>query len=126
MNENIGVENIMQTYSDFQDHKVLHRNLASPRAYFLSYRAVEDALTYERKVSRGFQLLNGSWKFDYAETPEEAPADFYTSEYDDSEWPELMVPSHWELNGYGKPHYTNVQYPFPVDPPYIPSENPTG
>ena len=116
----------MQTYSDFQDHKVLHRNLVSPRAYFLSYRAVEDALTYERKVSRGFQLLNGSWKFDYAETPEEAPADFYTSEYDDSEWPELMVPSHWELNGYGKPHYTNVQYPFPVDPPYIPSENPTG
>lgn len=126
MNENIGLEDIMQTYSDFQDHKVLHRNLVSPRAYFLSYRAVEDALTYERKVSKGFQLLNGSWKFDYAETPEEAPADFYAVDYDDSEWPELMVPSHWELNGYGKPHYTNVQYPFPVDPPHIPSENPTG
>jgi hypothetical protein len=37
-----------------------------------------------------------------------------------------MVPSHWQLNGYGKPHYTNVQYPFPVDSPNVPTENPTG
>jgi beta-galactosidase/beta-glucuronidase len=77
-------------------------------------------------MSKGFQLLNGYWKFLYASSPEEFSGEFYKDDYDVSNWDELSVPSHWELNGYGNPHYTNVQYPFPVEPPYIPSENPTG
>ena len=36
------------------------------------------------------------------------------------------MPSHWQLHGYGAPAYTNVAYPFPVDPPFVPDENPTG
>lgn len=116
----------MAQQADFQDFKTLHRNLLSPRSYFFAYQQQEEALTYERKLARGFQLLNGNWKFHYADCPEAAPECFFQEEYDDAGWADLVVPSHWELNGYGKPHYTNVQYPFPVDPPYIPSDNPTG
>ena len=56
----------------------------------------------------------------------ESPSDFYKEDYSTDHWADISVPSHWQLKGYGKPHYTNVQYPFPVEPPYIPSENPTG
>lgn len=41
-------------------------------------------------------------------------------------WSPINVPGHWQLQGYGKPHYTNVIYPFPVCPPHVPTENPTG
>lgn len=112
--------------NDIQNQKILHRNLVSPRAYFFAYENITAALTHERKLSRGFQLLNGNWNFLYTLTEGDGPSDFYKEEFDDSCWNQLNVPSHWELNGYGKPHYTNVQYPFPVDPPYVPTENPTG
>jgi beta-galactosidase len=69
--------------------------------------------------------LNGSWRFRYSATAD-APADFSRADLDDSAWDIITVPSHWQLAGYGVPAYTNVQYPFPVDPPFVPQENPTG
>src|SRR5699024_753586 len=86
----------------------------------------EAALTYEKGQSNRFCLLNGKWKFHYTENPYEAPDDFYRTGYDASDWEHIQVPHHFQLQGYGTPHYTNVNYPFPVDPPYIPTENPTG
>ncbi|WP_066067069.1 beta-galactosidase subunit alpha [Neobacillus soli] len=111
---------------DWENLSVLQRGRLPERAYFLSFTDDHAALTYERGKSQGFKLLNGKWKFHYAENPMLAPAQFFHEEFDVSGWDDLMVPSHWQLNGYGKPHYTNVQYPFPVDPPYVPTENPTG
>ncbi|KAK9492235.1 glycosyl hydrolases family 2, TIM barrel domain-containing protein [Lipomyces doorenjongii] len=67
-------------------------------------------------------LLNGSWKFYYAPTPTVAPTPKTPV---DGEWKYIVVPGHWQLQGYGRPAYTII-YPFPVDPPYVPSENPTG
>lgn len=116
----------MKHEKDYQDQKIIHRNRLLSHSYFMTYKNEVEALTYERKMAKGFQLLNGNWKFLYAASPEEFTEEFYKVEYDISNWNELTVPSHWELNGYGNPHYTNVQYPFPVEPPYIPSENPTG
>src|SRR4051794_23842564 len=69
--------------------------------------------------------LSGDWAFRLSERAD-APADFAAPEFDDSGWATLPVPSHWQLHGYGAPAYTNVLYPFPVDPPYVPDENPTG
>lgn len=72
--------------------------------------------------------LNGDWRFrlwPHAAADEAVAA----ADYDDSDWDLLPVPSHWVLQGdgrYGAPAYTNVQYPFPIDPPYVPDENPTG
>jgi beta-galactosidase len=69
--------------------------------------------------------LNGEWAFRLSERAD-LPADFVDRDFDDSGWGRLPVPSHWQLHGYGAPAYTNVRYPFPVDPPFVPDENPTG
>ncbi len=72
--------------------------------------------------------LNGRWRFRLhprAVVGTEAAA----VDFDDQDWDEIPVPSHWVLEGagrFGAPIYTNVQYPFPIDPPYVPDENPTG
>lgn len=111
---------------DWENVSVLERGRLNERAYFFSYADKLSALTYDRGLSKGFKLLTGMWKFNYAENPSQAPSLFYQDDFDASDWDDLMVPSNWQMNGYGKPHYTNVQYPFPIDPPRVPTENPTG
>ncbi|NLW23221.1 MAG: beta-galactosidase subunit alpha [Tissierellia bacterium] len=111
---------------EWEDLKVLHRNRRPSRAYFISYDDVDSALTFERGRSNRCKLLNGRWKFSYYEWPEEAPEDFFKDEYDVGDWDDIRVPGHWQLQGYGYPHYTDSIYPFPVDPPKVPSKNPTG
>ena len=69
--------------------------------------------------------LSGAWRFRLSPTAD-VPDDFAAPAFDDTDWATLPVPSHWSLHGFGKPAYTNVVYPFPVDPPYPPEENPTG
>ena len=99
--------------------------MEKPRGYFFDYPTVEKAFTFDRQNASGFILLNGSWEFQLVDNPEIIPTDFLTELSNDS-WTKLNVPGHWQLQGHGKPHYTNVQYPFPVDPPYVPTDNPTG
>lgn len=70
--------------------------------------------------------LNGSWKFRYSPIAAIPETFAQSAEFDDSKWDLLAVPSHWVLHGYGAPAYTNVKFPFPVDPPFVPTENPTG
>jgi beta-galactosidase len=65
--------------------------------------------------------LNGDWAFRLSPSPAAAPDDL-----DPAGWDTIPVPSHWQLQGYGRPAYTNVVYPFPVEPPYVPTDNPTG
>ncbi|HKS98816.1 MAG TPA: glycoside hydrolase family 2 TIM barrel-domain containing protein, partial [Rugosimonospora sp.] len=69
--------------------------------------------------------LNGDWRFRYAEraTGDES---FAAPEYPDGDWDLLPVPSCWPMHGYGRPAYTNEKYPFPTDPPRVPTQNPTG
>ncbi|KAL1960098.1 hypothetical protein VTO42DRAFT_270 [Malbranchea cinnamomea] len=93
--------------NDYENPRIVHRNRLPPRAYFLP----KDKL-----------LLNGKWDFHYAPSPVHAP----DPTEKDTEWSTITVPGHWQLQGYGAPHYTNVVYPFPVRPPFVPSENPTG
>lgn len=69
--------------------------------------------------------LNGRWAFRLSERAE-GPLDFIAAGFDDGAWSRLPVPSHWQLHGYGAPAYTNVVFPFPVEPPHVPDENPTG
>ncbi|MEC0231657.1 beta-galactosidase, LacZ type [Paenibacillus alba] len=111
---------------DWDNLAVLERNRAKSRAYFIPHSDPAEALSYDRGSSPWFRSLNGSWKFHYAKGPEWAPEDFYEENYDLSGWDELQVPGHWQLKGYGNPHYTDLYYPFPVDPPHVPNDNPTG
>jgi beta-galactosidase len=69
--------------------------------------------------------LSGVWDFCYSASPQEAPAPT-DDPTDGIEWQNIDVPGHWQLQGYGHPHYTNIKFPFPVYPPHVPTENPTG
>ncbi|MFE9452325.1 glycoside hydrolase family 2 TIM barrel-domain containing protein [Streptomyces sp. NPDC006739] len=85
----------------------------APRAWY----AVSDA----RSLS-----LNGSWRFRLSRTADAHDDGFAAEGYDAGDWAEVSVPGHWVLQGHGSPIYTNHLYPFPVDPPRVPTENPTG
>lgn len=111
---------------DWDNLGVLERNRTKSRAYFIPFPDREGALSYDRGSSPWFKSLNGIWKFDFAEGPELAPRHFYEQEFDVSGWDDIRVPGHWQLQGYGHPHYTDLYYPFPVDPPHVPNDNPTG
>ncbi|KAI4332992.1 hypothetical protein L6164_017850 [Bauhinia variegata] len=85
-----------------------------------------DSAAYWVKDSPFIKSLSGYWKFFLAANPASVPAKFYESDFQDSKWDTLPVPSNWQLHGYDRPIYTNTTYPFPMDPPYIHEENPTG
>ncbi|XP_020414127.1 uncharacterized protein LOC18785437 [Prunus persica] len=70
--------------------------------------------------------LSGYWKFFLASSPRNVPVNFYDTAFQDSEWETLPVPSNWQMHGFDRPIYTNVVYPFPLDPPVVPVDNPTG
>ncbi|WP_225849060.1 glycoside hydrolase family 2 TIM barrel-domain containing protein [Streptomyces sp. HPF1205] len=70
--------------------------------------------------------LGGAWRFRLSATAQAEDDSFARPGYDASRWDVIAVPSHWPLQGHGRPAYTNVRYPFPLDPPRVPTENPTG
>ncbi|KAK5460877.1 Beta-galactosidase (Lactase) [Exophiala xenobiotica] len=98
---------------DYENEQVFQRNKLPARAYHISHASIS---------------LNGQWGFHYAATPDLAPSWEDIHDQDNQGWQlnSIAVPGHWQLQGYGKPHYTNVIYPFPVCPPHVPTENPTG
>lgn len=112
--------------NDYSNLEILHRNRLESRAYFIPYDSRETALTFEREMSDRLLLLNGSWKFCYSDYTELTPQNFYEKDFSAENWDEIPVPGNWQMHGYGKPHYTDMIYPFPIDPPKIPSKNPTG
>jgi beta-galactosidase/evolved beta-galactosidase subunit alpha len=108
---------------DWENPQRLHRNRLPARARFSAF---PDEATARSGSSPWELSLNGMWRFQYAGSPGEAPADYADERCDDEAWDRIPVPGHWQLNGYGAPHYTNVIYPFAIDPPRVPSQNPTG
>ena len=111
---------------DWENPQLVGRNRLAPRAAFVGVSDEAAAVAMRQRLSPTFQLLNGRWKFHYAPAPAAAPAAFPEPDFDASAWTEITVPGHWQLQGFGRPHYTNSNYPFPCDPPHVPSENPTG
>ena len=109
-----------QSVPDWDNLSIIHKNTLPPRASFYLYDNEEDALTRDNSKARA-HCLSGKWKFHLANSPFEAPASFGASSFDTSKWSNITVPGMWQLQGFGKgPHYTNVQYPFQVDPPHPP------
>jgi beta-galactosidase len=112
---------------DWNNLNVLHKQTLPPRAYFHNYASEADALTYDVTKSK-VHSLSGTWKFQHAYSPFEAPEGFEAPSFDSAKWSDIAVPGMWQLQGFGKgPQYTNVQYQIPVDPPNVPfTENETG
>ena len=107
---------------DWTNLSVLHRNTLPPRAHFYNFASETAALSFDKYQSE-YYSLNGTWKFRYDSSPFEAPA---WESVDPSEWDDIEVPGMWQTQGYGHPHYTNIEYPFPVTPPNVSYINPTG
>ena len=116
---------IKKLIENLEDLSILGIDRAEPRSTFFGYDSMEKAETHNRDFSNGFKLLNGNWKCLYNEYPLNFPENFFLPEFDDSNWDTIYVPSNWQMEGYDKPWYTNVQYPFPVNPPHIPNLNPS-
>ncbi len=106
-------------------HK-LHVGTMPHRAYYVPASRPMDDLTTRRETSDRVQFLNGNWKFRYFPALDELREAFYEADYDVSGYAEIPVPSCWQTQGYDRNQYTNFRYPFPVDPPYVPRENPCG
>jgi beta-galactosidase/beta-glucuronidase len=113
---------------DWQDPQVVGRNKERGHVPLVPYPDEATALADDRSASPYFRLLNGPWRFHLAPNPASAPADFHLPGFDDSAWDTITVPGNWQLQGYDKPIYTNVRYPFPVDARLtVPADdNPTG
>jgi beta-galactosidase len=99
---------------DWETPAVLSRNKEAPHVPLASYD--DEAGMLEGAQSPYQMHLDGRWKFRRAPNPASAPLGFEAADYDDGDWDEITVPGNWQLRGYGLPIYTNVQYPFPIDP----------
>jgi beta-galactosidase len=114
-------------YDYIENIEVFEVNQVPGHTPLVRFSSTKDALTHDWQCSSGFKSLNGLWKFSYAETPEESLWDFYQTTFDDTSWDNIVVPSNWQMQGYGHPKFRNIAHPFRSDPPNIPREwNPVG
>lgn len=113
--------------NDWENPGVFAEGRLAPRATLFPYATEATALDGNHELSPYFRSLNGKWKFCFSPRPDARPVGFYQKNYDTSSWDEIVVPSNWEMQGYGIPIYANIVYPFPKNPPYIShNDNPVG
>jgi beta-galactosidase len=110
----------------YEDLSVLHENTMPARAYYIPASKRMDNLVEHREESDRMQLLNGTWKFQYYNSIYDIQESFFEKDYDTENFDEIQVPSVWQMAGYDTHQYTNIRYPFPFDPPYVPQDIPCG
>lgn len=110
----------------YEDLSVLHENTMPARAYFIPASKRMDNLVEHREESDRMQLLNGTWKFQYFNSIYDVQEPFFEKDYDTENFDEIQVPSVWQMARYDTHQYTNIRYPFPFDPPYVPQDIPCG
>tara|TARA_Y100001968_G_scaffold333480_1_gene396549 strand:+ start:2869 stop:6105 length:3237 start_codon:yes stop_codon:yes gene_type:complete len=117
------------TPSEIENPLIVEENKLAPRSTFFNFESKKLALKGDPEKSKYFASLNGNWKFKWVRDPADRPKNFYKSRFNDRRWDDILVPSNWELNGYGVPIYLNHPYEFSYDPdpPKIPEGyNPVG
>lgn len=110
----------------WENHQIDGINRMPARAHFLTFPSKEKALLNNNRYTHAFKNLNGIWKFMFLDAPEYSPEGFFNSDFDVTKMDDITVPENWQLQGYGKMHYSDLWYNFPINPPYVPTENPTG
>lgn len=103
----------------YENLDLIHENTLKPRAHYIPYDSLDKALSGKAEDSAEYMLLNGEWDFKYFKRDIDCPEKI-------SDWDKVSVPSCWQTTGYEAPYYTNVNYPYPVDPPFVPDDNPLG
>ena len=104
---------------EWQNPEIFGINKLEPHSFYVPYSTIDEAKKDNWEESIYYISLNGTWKFQWSEKPALRPKNFYKEKYDDEQWDDITVPGNWELQGFGIPIYTNVEYPFPKNPPYI-------
>lgn len=104
-----------------EDPQQLHIGTLGKHCYFIPFAKVQNPFE-SRKKSERFELLNGEWSFRYYDSIIDLEDDFVSVPFTET----IPVPSNWQLHGYDKPQYTNVCYPIPFDPPFVPDDIPVG
>ena len=110
----------------YENLSVLHENTMPARAYYIPASKRMDNLVEHREESDRMQLLNGTWKFQYFNSIYDIQDSFFEKAYDTEHFDVIQVPSVWQMAGYDVHQYTNIRYPFPFDPPYVPQDIPCG
>lgn len=111
--------------NDWENPELPSQNAESPHAYFIPNNSESAALS--NSPSPFILSLNGTWKFKYVKNPAARPKDFYKPSFDVSEWDQIKVPANWQTEGFDTYIFTDVEYPIPVNPPYVPRDfNPVG
>ena len=103
----------------YENPEFLHEGTMPPRAHYIPYGSLEAALAGDPCESEYYTLLSGEWEFRYFSRDIDCPEKI-------DAWDKVPVPSCWQSTGYEKPNYTNVKYPYPCDPPFVPDDNPLG
>lgn len=126
-----------QSQDPWQNPEINEINREPMRAHFIPLVSEEAAikqldksilsrLTLDTSIERRLSL-NGTWQFKFAKNPASAPKDFWKLDYNSSDWSPIKVPGSWEVQGFDAPIYTDVSYPFPPNPPFVPTDyNPVG
>ncbi|MBN1271045.1 MAG: DUF4981 domain-containing protein [Candidatus Aminicenantes bacterium] len=109
--------------NDWENPGVIGWNKEPAHCTLLVFSDRDSALKQDKKTSPFYFSLNGNWKFHWAKCPDERPINFFEPSFDVKNWKKIPVPSNWQLQGYGKPVYLNVRYPFKKDPPFIQNED---
>ena len=102
----------------WEDETVFKINKEDARAYFFPKAQIKKAFECQND-SAFVKSLNGQWFFNYVVNKDNRPKDFYKKDYNVSAWKKINVPSNWQMEGYGVPHYTNVIFPFKKSWPKI-------
>lgn len=110
----------------YEDLSILHDNTMPMRSYYIPASQKMNTLIEHREDSDRFQLLNGVWKFQYYKSVYELKEAFYRTSFNTKDFNDITVPGVWQIAGYDSPQYTNIRYPFPFDPPYLPQDIPCG
>ena len=116
----------MKIENFYEDLTKLHVKTEEKRCYYIPFSEKTKALDGIREESERFHLLNGMWQFQYYENYHKVPEEFIMEDFLPKEFDVIEVPSCWQMKGYGKHQYTNIRYPFPYDPPFVPYDNPCG
>ncbi len=116
----------MKNLGYHEDLSTIHVKTEKPRAYYIPFGSSEDIFSSKREDSDRFGLLSGEWSFNYFKNIDRVPDSLINPAVPLASGATLSVPSVWQTYSYDQIQYTNIRYPIPCDPPFIPDDNPVG
>jgi len=116
------IEKKYETKDHWEDQTVFQINREEPRASFFPFESDELAIKNDKSLSSYYHSLNGEWKFHFAKDPSQKAIGFEKVDHDISNWENIQVPGHWEMQGWSVPIYLDEEYPFPPNPPFVPHD----